>query len=172
MKGILFTILFLFLCITHISSAQIFQAQIVKISDGDTVWVRTADGRKFKVRVWGIDTPEKFQSRKLERDALRCGATVSEIVELGKLATQKAKELLDHSWVRLETRGRGYYGRVLGIIYLPDGTNFGLEMVKEGYACVYRKNHRRAYRQALEEAKRKYKGLWGTNWNLMKCLCR
>ncbi len=148
-----------------------FKAKVIKVSDGDTVWIWTKDGRKFKVRIWGIDTPEKFESRKLFRDASRCGVTPDEIKHLGRLASRKAKELLDRSWVRLKTRGRGYYGRVLGIIYLPDGTNFGLEMIKEGYACVYRKNYEPEYHEALWKAQKEHKGLWSLNYKLMECLC-
>ncbi len=38
--------------------------KVVKISDGDTIWVKRAGQRKIKIRVWGIDTPEKYRSKK------------------------------------------------------------------------------------------------------------
>ncbi|CAD7775187.1 hypothetical protein DMNBHIDG_01077 [Candidatus Methanoperedenaceae archaeon GB37] len=50
---------------SSLSFAQFsYQATILKVSDGDTVWV-LMDGRRVKLRLLGIDTPEKFKSKKL-----------------------------------------------------------------------------------------------------------
>ena len=148
--------------------------KVVKITDGDTVWVKREGERKIKVRVWGIDTPEKYYSGKLEREAARCGVDTEEVKELGVLASRYAEALFAEKgrMVRIEFRGTGYYGRYLGILYFTDGTDFGRQMILDGYACVYRKNTKKDYREAQEFAERNRLGLWGIDYKLMKCLCR
>ena len=74
--------------------------------------------------------------------------------------------------VRIEFKGRGYYGRYLGIMYFIDGTDYGKKMILDGYACIYRRNTKEEYREAQERAKKERRGLWGLNYSLMKCLCR
>ena len=167
-----FLILFFILLVSYANGVSTeLQGKITKISDGDTFWVRLENGNRIKVRVWGIDTPEKFKSKKLYREANRCGVSVEEMKRLGKLASEKAKEILDHSKVVLKGKGRGYYGRYLAELFLPDGTNYGLEMIKEGYACVYWRNHNPVYLKALEKAKEERKGLWSIDYELMRCFC-
>jgi len=169
-KILLYFFLLLFFSCTNAFSTEL-KGKVARISDGDTFWVRLENGNKIKVRVWGIDTPEKFESKKLFREANRCGVSVEEMKRLGKLASEKAKELLDHSKVVLKEKGRGYYGRFLAEAFLPDGTNYGLEIIEEGYACVYRKNYNPDYLTALGKAKKERKGLWNIEYELMRCLC-
>ena len=148
--------------------------KVVKISDGDTVWVKREGERKIKIRVWGIDTPEKYYSRKLKREAARCRVSVREMRKLGIMASEHAEELFAEKGrkVRIEFRGRGYYGRYLGILYFPDGTDYGKQMILDGYACVYRRSTKEEYRKAQREAEKERRGLWRINYRLMKCLCR
>jgi len=169
-KILLYFFLLLFFSCTNAFSTEL-KGKVARISDGDTFWVRLENGNRVKVRVWGIDTPEKFKSKKLYREAYRCGVSPERMKRLGKLASQKAKEILDHSKVVLRGKGRGYYGRFLAEVFLPDGTNYGLEMIEEGYACVYWKNHNPVYLRALEKAKKERKGLWNIDYELMECLC-
>ena len=162
-------------------SAEIF-ATVLKISDGDTIWVKTEGGRKIKLRLLGIDTPEKFPGRKLERDALKCRVREGKIKNLGQLATHHAKRLLHRGdVVRVIIRGRGYYRRALAIVFLPDGTNFNLKMVEDGFACVYTWHGKRPehvgileylrLKKALLTAKKERRGLWKVAPELMRCLC-
>lgn len=142
------------------------------MSDGDTIWVRLENGNRVKIPVWGIDTPEKFRSKKLNREVERCVVPVRDVVKLGKLATKRARELLDHRMVLIETHGRGYYGRLLGRLVLTNGKDFGLEMIRSGYACAYDRSAPGKYLQAEEEAKAERRGLWRKDYSLMECLCR
>ncbi len=89
----------IWLCLAGWGFAAGLKGKVVKVSDGDTIWVRLDNGNRVKVRVWGIDTPEKFRSKKLFREARRCGVEPAAIVHLGKLAPRQAEELLDHSGV-------------------------------------------------------------------------
>ncbi|MEJ7715602.1 MAG: hypothetical protein WKF40_07830 [Thermoleophilaceae bacterium] len=57
-----------------------FAARIVRVTDGDTVVVRSGSGRRFRVRLIGIDTPEVF-------GGLECG---------GRQASASMKRLAPH----------------------------------------------------------------------------
>ncbi|RKX56656.1 MAG: hypothetical protein DRP29_09330 [Thermodesulfobacteriota bacterium] len=148
--------------------------KVVMVTDGDTIWVKREGERRIKIRVWGIDTPEKYHSGKLVREAARCKVSIKEMRKLGILASKHAEKLFAEKgkMVRIEFRGTGYYRRYLGILYFTDGTDFGKQMISDGYACVYRKNQLESYRHAQSLAEKNRKGLWKINYRLMKCLCR
>jgi len=158
------------------------QATVIRVSDGDTVWV-LINGRQRKLRLLGIDTPEKFASRKLSREAAHCGVSEGYKKNLGQMATHYAKKLLTKGQkVRLVSYGRGYYGRVLGVIYLPDGTCYNEKIVEDGYACVYKYHGHKSSQlpwtewiklnRLLDKARRHKRGLWSVDYTVMDCLCR
>lgn len=168
---------------SSLSFAQFsYQATILKVSDGDTVWV-LMDGRRVKLRLLGIDTPEKFKSKKLARDAQECGVSQGYIKNLGQEATHYAKSLLHKGQkVGVVVYGTGHYGRTLALIYLPDGTCYNERIVRDGYSCVYKYRGQKSkelpqdewvrLNQLLEEARKNHVGLWGKYYNVMECLCR
>jgi endonuclease YncB( thermonuclease family) len=59
MKTYLIAILFWFLTVTPAWAD--FSAQVLRITDGDTIVVRTTDYEDVKIRLYGIDTPERKQ---------------------------------------------------------------------------------------------------------------
>lgn len=127
---------------------------VIKVVDGDTVDVNI-NGKTQRIRVIGINTPEVVDPRK----TVEC---------FGKEASNKAKELLEGKKVRLEqdsTQGNSdKYGRLLRYIFLEDNTDFGLTMIKEGYAYEYTYNipykYQQQYKQAQKEAEENRRGLW------------
>ena len=163
------------------SFADTYQAVILKISDGDTVWVKV-HGKRVKLRLLGIDTPEEYPSRKMDKDIEMCHTTFKQMRKLGLLATKHAKTMLyKGERVTVVTKGKGYYGRTLAFIILPDGTNYNEKEVVDGYACVYKWHGHKSrelsegefkkLERLMEEAERKGKGLWGEYREIMECLC-
>ncbi|MGB9883419.1 MAG: thermonuclease family protein [Microgenomates group bacterium] len=128
---------------------------VKKVVDGDTLDVEI-DNQIKRVRVIGINTPEVVDPRK----TVEC---------FGKEASNKAKEILAGKKVKLEadlTQGNtDKYGRLLRYVFLEDGTDFGLLMIKEGYAYEYTYNipykYQQKYKEAQKEAQENKKGLWG-----------
>ena len=128
---------------------------VARVVDGDTFEVNTA-GAIDTVRVIGIDTPEIADPRK----SAEC---------FGAEASNKAKEILSGQKVRLESdpaQGeRDKYGRLLRHVFLEDGTNFGLLMIKRGYAYEYgypvSGKYRAEFQAAQNYAREYYLGLWG-----------
>lgn len=161
-----------------IHAQQRHAATILKISDGDTIWV-LMNGEKVKLRLIGIDTPEKFSSKKLKREAAECGVVPGYMKNLGQEATHYAKSLLhkgDRVWVVIY--GFGRYGRALAMVYLNDGTCYNERIIKDGFACVYKRSRElppQMMKKLLllqQEARRKRRGLWGRDFEVMECLCR
>ena len=111
--------------------------EINRVLDGDTIDVTIDLGfdlyKKERVRVAGVDTPEK-RTHDLEEKALGIDATnwLKEKLE-GALAGD------DDLVIRTElVGGVGKYGRLLGWLYLGDGSlSLNEQMIEEGYAWAY-----------------------------------
>ena len=130
--------------------------QIDKVLDGDTIDVTIDLGfdlyKKERVRVAGVDTPEK-RTRDLEEKAL------------GIDATNWLKEKLDSTiagddelTIRTElVGGVGKYGRLLGWLYVGDSTvSLNEQMIDEGYAWAYDGGTKQKDFEQLREIRRGY----------------
>ena len=110
---------------------------IDKVVDGDTIDVTIDLGfdlyKKERVRVAGVDTPEK-RTRNLEEKALGLDATAWIKDEL-----EGAVNGDDDLIIRTELDGGvGKYGRLLGWLYIGDATvSLNEKMIDEGYAWAY-----------------------------------
>ena len=111
--------------------------EINRVLDGDTIDVTIDLGfdlyKKERVRVAGVDTPEK-RTRDLEEKALGLDATnwLKEKLE----STLAGEEELS---IRTELKGGvGKYGRLLGWLYIGDAeVSLNEAMITEGYAWAY-----------------------------------
>ena len=128
--------------------------QVIRVVDGDTIDASIA-GETERIRIIGLDTPETVDPRQ----TVEC---------FGLEASAKAKEFLLNQQVRLEadpTQGeRDTYSRLLRYVFLADGRNYALEMIKQGYGheYTYRVPHKyqQEYQQAENEARNAERGLW------------
>ena len=111
--------------------------EINRVLDGDTIDVTIDLGfdlyKKERVRIAGVDTPEK-RTRDLEEKALGIDATnwLKEKLE-GAVAGD------DDLGIRTElVGGVGKYGRLLGWLYIGDADlSLNERMIQEGYAWAY-----------------------------------
>ena len=110
---------------------------IDKVVDGDTIDVTIDLGfdlyKKERVRVAGVDTPEK-RTRNLEEKALGLDATA-----WIKDKLEGAVDGDDDLIIRTELDGGvGKYGRLLGWLYIGDAAvSLNEKMIDEGYAWAY-----------------------------------
>ena len=130
--------------------------KINRVVDGDTIDVTIDLGfelyKKERVRVAGVDTPEK-RTRNLEEKALGIDATGW---LKGKLEeTIKGDEELT---VRTElVGGTGKYGRLLGWLYVGDSDiSLNEQMITEGYAHAYDGGTKNMDLEALREIRRSF----------------
>jgi len=127
---------------------------IDKVVDGDTIDVTIDLGfdlsKKERVRVAGVDTPEK-RTRNLEEKALGLDATAW-IKEHLEGAIDGDDDLI----IRTELDGGvGKYGRLLGWLYIGDATvSLNEKMIDEGYAHAYDGGKKNMDLEALREIRR------------------
>jgi len=111
--------------------------EINRVVDGDTIDVTIDLGfdlfKKERVRIAGVDTPEK-RTRNLEEKALGIDAT-NWLKEKLEGAVNGDDDLI----IRTELKGGvGKYGRLLGWCYIGDGDiSINEQMISEGYAWSY-----------------------------------
>ena len=110
---------------------------IDRVVDGDTIDVSIDLGfdliKKERVRIAGIDTPEK-RTRDLEEKALGIDAT-----NWMKKNLEDTIAGDDELTIRTElVGGMGKYGRLLGWLYVGEDTiSLNEQMITEGYAWSY-----------------------------------
>ena len=133
--------------------------KIVKVLDGDTIDVTIDLGfdlyKKERVRVAGVDTPEK-RTRDLEEKALGIDATNWLKAKLTE--TIKGDEELI---IRTELKGGvGKYGRLLGWLYIGDAAiSLNEQMIEEGYAWAYDGGTKQKDFEVLREIRRSFGSL-------------
>jgi micrococcal nuclease len=105
------------------ASAGSIDGTVVRIVDGDTIYVRLAD-RVEKIRYIGVNSPEIHHPIKGEEPG-------------GREAAEVNRRLVDRRHVRLEldVRTRDRYGRLLAYVWAGD-TMVNAELVRRGYAQV------------------------------------
>jgi endonuclease YncB( thermonuclease family) len=127
--------------------AQILVGEVVAIADGDTLTVLDADRLQHKIRLAGIDAPERKQP-------------------FGQRSRQMLADLVFRKHVEVMTEKKDRYGRTIGkVIY--QGRDVNLILVSEGMAWHYKRyareqdpSDRKLYALAEEEARAQRKGLW------------
>jgi micrococcal nuclease len=106
----------------------VYNAILDRVVDGDTIDVVLDLGfsvklHKQRVRLAGIDTPES-RTRNLEEKAL------------GLKAKDRLIEICSQSF-KVQSLGKGKYGRILGIPYTEDGKSVCQMLIEEGHAVEY-----------------------------------
>ena len=130
--------------------------KINKVVDGDTIDVTIDLGfdlyKKERVRVAGVDTPEK-RTRDLEEKALGLDATA-----WLKQKLESAVKGDDDLIIRTELKGGvGKYGRLLGWLYIGDATvSLNENMIDEGYAWSYDGGTKKKDFEELREIRRSF----------------
>ena len=127
-----------------------------KVLDGDTIDVTIDLGfdlyKKERVRIAGVDTPEK-RTRDLEEKVLGIDATNW---MKGKLEDTINGE--DELIIRTELKGGvGKYGRLLGWLYVGDDVvSLNEQMITEGYAWEYDGGTKQKNFEELREIRRSF----------------
>jgi endonuclease YncB( thermonuclease family) len=126
------------------ASAQTWQGEVIKVLDGDTLHVRK--GREIiKVRLYGIDCPEKRQS-------------------FGPQATQFTQQFILRTKAKVETVDIDRYGRTVGLV--SSGRKLlNRELVRAGYAWTYPAYCKKQplcneLHELQEKARKRKAGLW------------
>jgi endonuclease YncB( thermonuclease family) len=140
-----FTTMLLALACT--ANAETITGLVVGVSDGDTITVLDANKVQHKIRLAGIDAPEKKQA-------------------FGNRSKESLSALAFDKTVNVETDKQDRYGRQVGKV-LVNGQDVNLVQVERGMAWFYRQyqreqspNDRRLYEAAEDAARADKRGLW------------
>ena len=145
------------LCISSFSclySGEVIYTAVTRVIDGDTIEIRK-DGEFAKVRLYGIDAPEKEQ-------------------QYGRKATDKLIELLKPvNIIKIKIIDKDRYGRYIASLHLRDDDmvyvesnlchrgDVGLILVDQGLAWHYKRYSKSKELKAAEIYARSNKlGLW------------
>ena len=127
---------------------------VLKVVDGDTIHV-DANGKRLKIRMIGLDTPETVDPRK----PVQC---------FGLEASAQAKTILGGQSVYLETDPSqdtvDRFGRTLAYVWTESGRLFNLDMITDEFAFEYTYDlpyrYQQAFRAAGDDAQAQERGLW------------
>jgi len=129
------------------SASKILQGKVVSVADGDTITVLDAEKNQHKIRLQGIDAPEKAQA-------------------FGAKSKQALYEMVHGKTVQVSFEKSDKYGRILGKVLL-DGQDICHQQIKAGLAWHYKKYQneqplvdRDAYSASETAAKSEKLGLW------------
>ncbi|HET6891918.1 MAG TPA: thermonuclease family protein [Pyrinomonadaceae bacterium] len=122
-------------------------AEVVGISDGDTITVLDATRPQHKIRLAGIDAPEKRQA-------------------FGNVSKQNLARMVFNREVTIDWDKRDRYGRPVGKVLL-EGNDICIRQIEEGLAWHFKKYEseqpamdRGAYSRAESDARAARVGLW------------
>lgn len=121
-------------------------ARVLFVIDGDTIEV-DLQGREYRVRYIGVDTPERDEPFYNE-------------------ATNANRALVEDQEIILvrDVSETDKYGRLLRYIYLPDGTFVNAELISQGYGRVVTfppdVAESKFFTQLQREARENQRGLW------------
>lgn len=138
---------FLLLTFSWTACADILSGRVVKVADGDTITVLDADHTQHRIRLQGIDAPERGQA-------------------YGRKSGQYLSEAVAGQQVTVEYGKRDQYRRIVGTVLL-DGRDMNLRQIEAGLAWHYKQyqkvqsaEDRRRYADAELVAREHRRGLW------------
>lgn len=128
-------------------ATRVLQGLVVRVSDGDSITVLDADKRQHKIRLQGIDAPEKAQA-------------------FGQKSKESLANMVYQKTVQVHWTKKDRFGRTVGQVLLG-GVDVCLEQVKRGMAWHYKAYQREQkaadralYDRAQTRAREQGVGLW------------
>jgi endonuclease YncB( thermonuclease family) len=144
LRWLLLSLMFLLhgLCV-----ANELEGRVVGVMDGDTIDLLTDNKELVRVRLSGIDAPEKRQP-------------------FGQAAKGELSDLAYNRRATVDWAKKDRYGRVIGKLFVS-GRDANLQMVQRGLAWHYKTyqkeqplQDRQAYARAEDDARVRHLGLW------------
>ena len=121
-------------------------SKVISIADGDTITVLSPSEHQVRVRLYGIDCPEKGQA-------------------FGNRAKQATASAVHGVTVALQQMSIDRYDRIVAVVLMPGGESLNEHLVRDGLAWVYPqycKNEEicAPLRRLEAEARAERRGLW------------
>jgi endonuclease YncB( thermonuclease family) len=143
-------LLVLILFLSNFANAKTIEGLVVGVADGDTITVLDQQKNTFKIRLQGIDAPEKKQA-------------------FGEKSKQSLHDLVHSKQVRIEYDKEDKYGRIVGKVTVED-VDVCLQQLVLGMAWHYKKyqneqsvSDRALYSETELKSQSLKLGLWSDN---------
>ncbi|HEX2532858.1 MAG TPA: thermonuclease family protein [Chitinophagaceae bacterium] len=137
-----FLLVLLFSCSAPEQRMPDADGEVVAVADGDTFTLLTPENEQVKVRLFGIDCPERGQ-------------------DYYSVAKQHLSDLVFRKPVRLDVQDKDRYGRSVAIVFDAEGRNVNEAMLSAGLAWHYTQYSKNPEWDALQaEARKARRGLW------------
>lgn len=127
--------------------AVVLTGEVVGVADGDTITLLIADQVRHRIRVDGIDAPERTQP-------------------YSQVSKRSLSDMVYRQQVTADCTKRDRYGRDVCKVMI-DGRDVGLVQIQRGLAWHFKRyageqvpEDRRAYSEAEAEARAARRGLW------------
>lgn len=145
-----------FVALPYASYGATLHGKVVGVSDGDTITVLAEGNKPEKIRLMGIDAPEKRQP-------------------YGEKSKLNLSRLVFGKIVEVNWSHKDRYGRIIGKVLFPQGNcsskcptlDAGLSQIEAGFAWHYKQyqseqtaNDRIVYSNAERKARQERVGLW------------
>ena len=125
---------------------------IARVIDGDTIQIH-----KKKIRLFGIDAPEKNQQCRKPWLTMSF-ISFSKDYPCGQISTDKLKNKINNKLIICKWTNKDRYKRYIAECF-KDKININAWMVRNGYAVAYRKYSKKFVSQEIFAKKEKL-GLW------------
>jgi len=142
-----FLLIFLNFAFANAGAENILQGKVVSVADGDTITILDVNKTQHKIRLQGIDAPEKAQA-------------------FGEKSKQSLYEMVHGKTVQVSFTKNDKYGRIVGKVFL-DTQDICHQQIKSGLAWHYKKYQdeqplaeRQTYSVSESNAKSQQLGLW------------
>jgi len=128
--------------VTAALSNDLEKARVVGVADGDSITVLTPINKQVLIRLYGIDCPEIGQPSGIKAKEFTSGLCFGMTIQYRLLGIDR-------------------FDRTVATVFLEDGKELNLEIIKAGYAWHYERYSKRPdYVRAEEEARKAGIGLW------------
>lgn len=135
------------LSVSNLAAANLLTGRVIGVLDGDTIDVLDASKTTHRIRLTGIDAPEKAQA-------------------FGQRSKEHLSDLVFGKQVEVQGGKSDKYGRTVGKVTVQ-GADANLEQVRAGFAWHYKQyaamqsvGDRALYASAEEKARSSHSGLW------------
>ena len=135
------------LLVTNANASFVLQGLVIGVSDGDSITVLDSDKRQHKIRLQGIDAPEKAQA-------------------YGQKSKESLSKLVYKKTVQVLLSKKDRFGRTVGQVMIGE-IDVCLEQVRRGMAWHYKDyqgeqsiEDRVLYDRAETQARERRSGLW------------
>lgn len=135
------------LLVTNANASFVLQGLVIGVSDGDSITVLDSDKRQHKIRLQGIDAPEKAQA-------------------YGQKSKESLSKLVYKKTVQVHWSKKDRFGRTVGQVMIGE-IDVCLEQVRRGMAWHYKDyqdeqsiEDRVLYARAEIQARERRTGLW------------